>query len=145
MSKQAKLALGVLVAVVVALAAGWLWGASGKSDLQTRARNAELRLHVTEAHGHVLEARVHLYDLNFGDASRHLEQAKLPLQRARQGLEDRRQREVAKVADEALMHIEDSQKLAGQLDQGANHRAGQAASAIRQMLGEVPPAGSPGR
>ena len=74
-----KLALGVLVALVVALGIGYVWGASGKGALTSALDDMKQQVDVAEARGHLLDARVSLYNVNFGDASRQFEEASAPL------------------------------------------------------------------
>ena len=45
------------VALLVALGAGWVWGASGRSDLNRALRIAELRDGLLEGRAAVLDAR----------------------------------------------------------------------------------------
>ena len=68
-----KLILGIGVALLVALGVGWAWGASGRSDITRALRIAELRGGLLEGRAAVLDARLDIYSVNFGDASRHLE------------------------------------------------------------------------
>jgi hypothetical protein len=74
-----KRILGIGVALVVALGAGWVWGASGRSDLNRALRIAELRDGLLEGRAAVLDARLDIYSVNFGEASRHLEAARSAL------------------------------------------------------------------
>ena len=76
-----KLALAVLVALVVALGIGYGWGASGKPSLTSALDDTKQQLDLAEARGHLLDARVSLYNVNFGDASRQFEEANAPLRR----------------------------------------------------------------
>jgi hypothetical protein len=134
---MAKLVLGVLVALMVALGAGWLWGSSGRWDMDRTVRAAQLRSDLLEARSSVLGARVDLYNLNFGDASRHLEDAKGLLRRATEGLKSAGRQEDAKRLDPALARIEEAQKMAGRLDQGANSRAADAEQTIAGVITTV--------
>ena len=73
------------------LGIGYAWGGSGRFTLQTALDEARERLDIAEARGHLLDARVSLYNVNFGDASRHFEEAKAPLRRVRQRYQTHRQ------------------------------------------------------
>jgi hypothetical protein len=64
-----KLILGIGVALLVALGGGWAWGASGQSDLNRALRIAELRDDLLEARAAVLDARLDIYSVNFGEAT----------------------------------------------------------------------------
>lgn len=131
---KAKGVLGVVAALLAALLAGWLWGASGKADLRRALQACEVRAELLAARGSVLDARLDVYEVNFGDASRHLEDARGPLRRAGEALRSLGRPEDVKRLDVAFVRIEESQRLAGQLDQGANSRGAEAARAIEDVL-----------
>ena len=133
--KMTKIALAMFVALLVALLAGWLWGASGKWDLDRALQASELRIDLLEARSSVLDARLDLYNVNFGDASRHLESARTLLGRAGERLKNLGRQDDVKRLDLALVRIDEAQQLAGQLDQGANSRAAEAAKTIQDVLG----------
>ena len=126
-----KLALGVLVALVVALGIGYAWGASGKRALTSALDDMKQQLDVAEARGHLLDARVSLYNVNFGDASRQFEEANAPLRR----VQDRYQSEGKKAAAEtiaaAIERVAEGQRLAAKLDQTSNAKAAEALAAIK--------------
>ena len=133
-NRHMKLALGVFVALMVAFGTGWLWGSSGRWDADRIIRAAQLRSDLFEARGSVLGARVELYNLNFGNASRHFEDAKGLLRRAAERLNTAGQQEDAKRLDPALARLDEAQKLAGRLDQGANTRAADAEQTIAGVI-----------
>ena len=122
--------VGILL-LAVALGAAYWWGASGRSTAQDALDGVQQRLDLAEARGYILEARVSLYNVNFGDAQRQLDDAKAPLTRAR----DRAQAEGKKASADALTaalgHVQEAQRLAGRLDQNANSRANEALKAIQ--------------
>ena len=130
-----KLVLGVLVALVVAVGAGWFWGRSGRWDCDRALRAIELRSDLVEARSSVIDARVDLYNVDFGDASRHLESAKGLVRRAADRLKTDGRQDEAKRLDAALSRIDEAQHLAGRLDQGANSRAADVAKTIEDALG----------
>jgi hypothetical protein len=99
--------------------------------LETALDDSRQRLDLAEARGALLDARVSLYNNNFGDASRRFEDAKEPLRRVRARYQEAREGEAASSIDAALVHVEEAQRLAGQLDPAANSRAGEALEAIR--------------
>ena len=120
--------------MMVALGAGWLWGSSGRWDADRIIRTAQLRSDLFEARSSVLGARVDLYNLNFGNASRQFEDAKGLLRRATERLKSAGREEDAKRLDSALAGIEEAQKMAGRLDQGANSRAADAEQTIAGVI-----------
>jgi hypothetical protein len=132
-----KLGLGIFVALVVALAAAWLWGSSGTRDLQRALDAAELRNDLLAARGAVLSARVDLYLVNFGDASRDFEAARTVLRQAEGRLKTAGRDEDVKRLAEALAKLDEAQQLAGKLDQTANARAAEALKPIDETIAAI--------
>jgi hypothetical protein len=128
---RSKLILAVFGGLIVCLGLGYAWGASGRLTVQGALDAAQQQLDLAEARGHILEARVSLYNMNFGDASARFEDAKAPLRRVRQRYQDARRRDAASGVDAALGHVEEAQRLAGKLDQAANSKAGDALEALK--------------
>jgi hypothetical protein len=131
MKRLGKLILYALVAVVVTLGLGYTWGAYGRAAIQEALDDTRQQLDLAEARGHLLDARVSLYNMNFGDASRRLEDAKGPLRRTREQYSDRDRDESARAVATALEHVDEAQRLANKLDQAANTKTGEALEAIR--------------
>jgi hypothetical protein len=131
MQRLSKLILVGLVAVVVTLGLGYAWGASGRLAIQGALDDTRQQLDLAEARGHLLDARVGLYNMNFGDASRRLEEAKTPLRRTRERYSDENKDESARAVATALEHVDEAQRLANKLDQAANTKTGEALEAIR--------------
>lgn len=131
---RVKLILGVSAAVVAALLAGWAWGVWSNRDTARALQASELQVELLAARAAVLDARVAIYSVNFGEASRHLENARGLLQRADERLRrlDRAD-DVTRIAA-AQASIDDAQRLAGKLDQSANTRAGDAARVLADVL-----------
>ncbi len=129
-----KRILVVAVALLVALFAGWIWGTSGKSELGRDLQAAELRDNLHEARAAVLDARLDIYSVNFGDASRHLEAARTALGAAAGRLARVDRAEDTKRLALASTRIDEAQRLAGQLNQDANSRGADAAAAIDELL-----------
>lgn len=139
MNRTLKLGLAIVVALVVALLAAWLWGSSGKRDLQRALDAAELRNDLLDARGAALSARVDLYIVNFGDASRDFEAARTALRRAESRLKTLGRDEDVKRVGLALGRIDEAQQLAGKLDQTANARAAEALKPVDEILAAVTP------
>ena len=70
---RTKLIASAAVTLIVMLGVGYLWGASGRFSLQNALDDTRQQLDLAEARGALLEARVSLYNVNFGDASRHFD------------------------------------------------------------------------
>jgi hypothetical protein len=131
MRRLGKLILAGLVAIIVTLGLGYAWGAYGRSSIQGALDEAREQLDLAEARGHLLDARVSLYNMNFGDASLRLEEAKAPLRRTRERYADEDKDDAARALATALEQVDEAQRLANKLDPAANTRTGEALEAIR--------------
>ena len=131
MRRIGRLIVAALVVALVILGFGYVWGASGRSAMQSTLDEARQRLDVAEARGELLDARVSLYNMNFGDATRRFEEAKTPLRRIRERYADEGKTDAARSISAALEHLEEAQRLAGKLDPAANTKAGEALEAIK--------------
>ena len=131
MQRVGKIALFALVVFIVTLGLGYAWGAFGRLAIQRTLDDTRLQLDLAEARGQLLDARVSLYNMNFGDASRRLEEAKTPLRRTRERYSDQDKDEAARALATALEHVDEAQRLANKLDQAANTKTGEALEAIR--------------
>jgi hypothetical protein len=129
-----KLALGVVAGLAVALLAGWILGRSGRPDMAPALQTAELRGELLGARAAVLDARVAIYNVNFGEASRHLEDARGLLRRADARLKSLGRDDEVKQVQTALASMDEAQRTAGKLDQSANSRAGEAAKMLADVL-----------
>lgn len=126
-----KLVLIGVVILIVVLGLGFAWGASGRVAAQRAVEDTKQQLDLAEARGKLLEARVSLYNVNFGDAQRLFEDAKTPLTRARDRYQQDGRRDAAEGISAALEHVKEAQRLAGKLDQSANNQASEALKAIQ--------------
>ena len=127
--------LGILL-LVVALGVGYWWGASGRSTAENALDGVQQQLDLAQASGRILQARVSLYNVNFGDAQRELDDAKGPLTRARDRAQEQGTKAAADALTAALGHVQEAQRLAGRLDQSANSRANEALKAIETSRGK---------
>jgi hypothetical protein len=128
---RGRILLAIVIALVVCLGLGYAWGASGRAVVQTALEDSRQQLDLAEARGALLDARVSLYNNNFGDASRRFEESKDPLRRVKERYQDDGNSAAAASIDAALGSVEEAQRLAGKLDPGANTRAGEALEAIK--------------
>jgi hypothetical protein len=131
MNRIVRLVLIGFAAAVVLVGLGYALGVSGRSAMESALTDTRQQLDISEARAHVLDARVSLYNMNFGDASRRLEEAKEPLRRIRQRYVDGGRTDAVRSISAALEHVEEAQRLAGKLEQAANTKAGEALEAIR--------------
>jgi hypothetical protein len=131
---MAKLVLGIAVALIVGFLGGWIWSRAGQPDTAGALQTAELRGELLGARAAALDARVAIYSVNFGEASRHLENARGLLGRANDRLKTLGREDAMKQVQTALATVEDAQRMAGKLDQNANSRAGEAAKILSDVL-----------
>lgn len=132
---KAKIVLWAVVAALVLLGAGWVWGASGRRDAQASVRDAELRLRLSESQAALARARVDLFELNYGEASRRFGQALRALSDAANRLDADGQKETAGVVREALAKATQAQQLAASVNTTANERAGEALRSLDRAVG----------
>ena len=132
-----KLILGIGVALLIAVGLGWVWGGSGRSETDRALQVAELRVELLEGRAAVLDARLDIYSVNFGEASRHFELARTALRAAHTELTGLNRTEDVTSLEAALTRIDEAQRLAGELNQDANDRAADAAKAVADVLGRM--------
>jgi hypothetical protein len=136
MAMRGKLILTAFAALIITLGLGFAWGASGRIALQTDLDEARQQLDLSDARARILDARVSLYNNNFGDASRHFEDSKGPLRRVKQRYQDASRSDAAASIDAALGHVDEAQRLSGKLDPSANAKASEALDAIKVAAGQ---------
>jgi hypothetical protein len=122
---------GIIVIVALAtLGAGWIWGASGRGDIDRARRAAELRAEFAEARASLLEARVSLFKVNFGDAGRAFDDARARVSGLQTRLREAGQAERAGRLEIVLAHIGDAGRLTLALDARAQAAADGALAAL---------------
>ncbi len=131
-----KRALGIFVGLMVCVLIGWVWGTSSRSGISRALATSELRGELRGARAAALDARVAIYNVNFGQASGHLENARSLLLHASDRLKSLGRDDELKQLQTALASVDDAQRMAGKLDQTANSRAGDAAKTIADVLEE---------
>lgn len=141
--RTVQLVGGGLLALLLAVLAGWVWGAWGASGRERERREVEVRLALTEARSRVLQAQLGFHRLAFDEARRRLGTAKRPLDWARSQLQARGRTDLARRLTEALAYVAEAQVLSVQLDPAGSTRARAAIEAIDAVLRVAP--GSPGR
>jgi len=119
--------------VVVAMVGGWVFGASGRSEVEQARRVAVQVADLNEARALVLEGQVAVFQLNFGDASKRYEAARTAIERVQVSLRETGQAERAGRLEIALSHLSDAQRLAISLDANARLAADEALKALATM------------
>jgi hypothetical protein len=132
-----KVLASIVAAVALAALVSFLYGRSGASVDREALEAARLRLQIVEARAQVLDGRVSLYLVNFGDAGRHFSFAKGPLAPARATLVARGQHELAATLDRAGKELDGAQDLASKLSQDANSHAAEAARLLNDVLQKI--------
>jgi hypothetical protein len=129
-----RMALYVVAALLVALLAGYLWGSSGRRSAEQAIDASRLRADLLEIRGSIVDARVDLYNVNFGNASRDLQEALDRLPSVADRLKSEGTTQDQQAIAEASAKAEEAHRLAGKLDAGANSRAAEAAVALDRVL-----------
>ena len=116
--RSLKIAGLVALALVLAVAMGWLWGAAGRWPAERRVAELELRLRMTDARSRVLGGRVDLYSLNFGAAAQNFDAARQIITEASASLSaaDSKDPRIERLRT-ALDDLAASQRLAAQMRQ----------------------------
>jgi hypothetical protein len=129
-----KLGAYVLAAVLAAGLCGWVYGWSGAHAANNIVETARLRANLYEARIQLLDARVNLYNSNFGDAVHNLEYAKPALTNARGLLEQAGRRDLVDKIDAALKNTQEGLRLATYLKPEANAEVGMASSTVNDII-----------
>lgn len=116
----------VAAIVLCAVIGGWVYGASGRSELEQARREAVERADINKARAAVLEGQLAVFQLNFGDAAKRFEAARSSIERVQHSLRETGQAERAGRLEIALTHLRDAQRLAIALDANARNAAGEA-------------------
>ena len=141
---KSRLVLAGIALLLVAFVAVWFVAGSGKSEAERQAAENHMLLQIQTGMTRVLEARVALYNVNFGDASGKFEGAKGVFLQARDRLNATNRQADAGVLDKVIGLINEAQRMAGALDQGANTKAAEALEALKAVslpAPSSPPAG----
>ena len=128
-----KVAAAVTAGLVLALVAGYLWGASGRRAAEARVQQLESVQWLGEARARLLAGRVDLHALNFGSAARQFEAAKVPLDQLGAHYAGERNEAAAEVVRRALTATEEARASAARLDPGAQAAAQRAFGAVSEL------------
>jgi hypothetical protein len=126
MKMTLKALVGMLLALGLAVLAGWVWGSLGRWSAEDALRLSGTRLHQVGAQASLLRARVNLFENNFGDAGQNLTAARADLLAVAQTLEQDGQKAAAGRLRAAIAKIGEGIDLAARLDLAANARAAEA-------------------
>ena len=131
--------VGVSGALIAALLGGWLWGASGRRDLDRALQAAEVRNDLLEARTSLLAAHVDLYEANVSGMSRHLQDARWFAARADARLGSLGWQEEAQRLDLAgfAAGLHAAERLRTSLDRDAPARASGATPTVGDAVGSL--------
>ncbi|HSK10316.1 MAG TPA: hypothetical protein VK911_12130 [Vicinamibacterales bacterium] len=135
---KTRLILFGLLGMVVVLLIGYVWGAAGRGQAEDRQRELETRLLLTQAQRTLATARVDLFELNYGEASRRLEEARRLLDRLRATIDREGPREAAPGVVEALAATTEAQRFLAEMNQAAGSRAADALRALQRVESMLP-------
>jgi len=121
-----KAIAGLLLALCLAGFGGWVWGSLGRWSTQETLRQSGTRLHQRSAQANLLQARVNLFEHNFGEAGQNLTAARADLQTVASVMDEGGQKEAAGRLRTAIAKIGEAIDLAARLDLAANARAAEA-------------------
>ncbi|TAK18858.1 MAG: hypothetical protein EPO35_00865 [Acidobacteria bacterium] len=125
-----KAAGTVSLALVVALGAGWVWGASRSAAVDRERRRVEERVHFETARANVLEGRLTLVGNDYAGAARLFGQATADLEELQRLLREVGQAELAGRIEIVVSHLGDARQAAA----AENANAWSAADAALQAL-----------
>jgi hypothetical protein len=132
---KAKLGLTVVLVIVAAVAAGFLWGAWGRWGVERELRDTQARLLLAQAQAGLRGARVDLGELNYGKAAGAIDGARKVMESLAARLEQSGRREAAAAVREAMARAGDAQQLAASVDQAAAGRVADALKALERAEG----------
>jgi hypothetical protein len=121
-----KLSGFVALGLVVAMAAGWIWGSAGKRELSTQLDALRVEHDLTLARSNVLAGRVDLYTLNF-------ESAKTALGRLAARFDSNHDEARATLVRTTASAVEDARRLAAQVNPSAQAAAQRALASLDQV------------
>jgi len=131
-TREWKIVGAAVLAVVLAVAAGWFWGWSGGRHAERELAGLRLQHHLMDARSRILAARVDLYRLNFGSATTNLEEAKARLEAAAGMLDREPDAERAAAVRSAIRAADEARRLAAKVDQAAQGPADRALADIQR-------------
>lgn len=123
-----------VVTAIVALGLGWLLGMSGRRNAERLLRVTALQQELNEGRCALLEARLDLFNVNFGEATRHLEMSHIHLRIAADQLKVLERKDDMSRMQLALAGVDDAKRMAVNLDKNANIRTAEAAKIVGDLI-----------
>ena len=119
-----------IVAVALSFGIGWVWGASGRNAAEREQSRLLMQHDFTRARAALLEWRVNLFLVNFGDASKRFEEARGVVESLQARLREQGDANAAGKLEAVLVSVKEAQRLAASVDQGAQSAAEAALKAL---------------
>ena len=126
-----------IVAVVLSFGIGWVWGASGRHAAERETARLQLGQDLALVRAAILQGRVSLFQINFGDASKQFETARVTAESVQARLRAGGDTAGAGKLDAVLASLKDAQRLAASMDQGAQSAADAALTALTAAEGAI--------
>ncbi len=131
--------LWAVVAVLVALGVGWVWGASDRSTVELARQALDDRADLAEAREFTLDARLHIIALNFGEAATSLDAAEKTVERLQLRWRHAGQIDRAGQLEIVLSQLRDARRLAGAADRTAEDPTVQSAALLQTLASATSP------
>jgi hypothetical protein len=133
-----KLVGVVLVALVLAALGGWMWGARGTTVAETALVESGVRQHVAMVRISLLQARMDLFQLNFGNATHALDTARADLVTLEGALAQRQDVSGVEATRTAMGLVAEAQRQVSLLDQRAQATIERAIAAVPGVWAPAP-------
>ncbi len=130
--------LTTTLAVVLAFAAGWVWGASGKAGVELARRDLDDRADLAVARAETLDGRVKLVQQNFGDAGQRFARAQGLVEKVQLRWRETAQTERVGHLEVVLSHLKEARRLCAALDATAQDAAAEAGDALETIIDALP-------
>lgn len=120
----------IVLAVALAAGVGWVLGASGKAEIEQARRQESERADLASARAELLDGRLSLLKLNFGDAAHHFDAARKTIEDVQKRVRETEDAERAGRLEVVLAHVRDAERLAIALKPEAQDAANDAIGAM---------------
>lgn len=131
--------LWTVVAVIVAVGVGWVWGASDRSSVQLAGQASEDRADLAEARERTLDARLEIIALNFGEAATSLDAAEKTVERLQLRWRHAGEIDRAGQLEIVLSQVKEARRLADAADRTAEDPTVQSAALLQTLANATSP------
>jgi len=131
--------LWTVVAVIVAVGVGWVWGASDRSSVEIARQASEDRADLAEARERTLDARLEIIALNFGEAATSLDAAEKTVERLQLRWRHAGEIDRAGQLEIVLSQVKEARRLADAADRTAEDPTVQSAALLQTLANATSP------